>query len=58
MQLAKTEISLTLTNKFEVPDSDDSDKNHLLLRYVNRVLACWKLDIERYKQHGSSADYS
>jgi hypothetical protein len=32
MQLAKSEISLTLTNKYEVPDSEDCDKNNLLLR--------------------------
>ncbi len=31
-RLAKTEISLTLTNKFEVPDDDDSDIKALFVR--------------------------
>lgn len=31
-QSAKTEISLTLTNKFEVPDDDDSDMRALFVR--------------------------
>lgn len=31
-QLAKTEISLMLTNKFEVPDDDDSDMRALFVR--------------------------
>ena len=30
---AKTEISLTLSNKFEVPDDDDSDLRALFVRY-------------------------
>ena len=39
-QSAKTEISLTLTNKFEVPDDDDSDMRALFVRlgrldYIN-----------------------
>ena len=29
---SKTEISLTLTNKFEVPDDDDSDMRALFVR--------------------------
>jgi hypothetical protein len=29
---AKTEISLTLSNKFEVPDDDDSDLRALFVR--------------------------
>ena len=29
----KTEISLTLSNKFEVPDDDDSDLRALFVRY-------------------------
>ena len=33
-KLARTEISLTLTNKFEVPDDDDSDMKALFVRYV------------------------
>ena len=33
-QLAKTEISLTLSNKHELPDSNDTDKTRLLLRFV------------------------
>jgi len=36
-QLAKTEISLTLSNKHELPDSDDVDKTRLLLRSVPSV---------------------
>ena len=32
-RMAKTEISLTLTNKFEVPDDDDSDIKALFVRY-------------------------
>lgn len=31
-KLARTEISLTLTNKFEVPDDDDSDMKALFVR--------------------------
>ena len=31
-QLGRTEISLTLTNKFEVPDDDDSDMKALFVR--------------------------
>ena len=33
-QLAKTEISLTLTNKHEIPDSSDADAAKLLVRYL------------------------
>lgn len=33
-QSAKTEISLTLTNKFEVPDDDDSDMRALFVRWA------------------------
>ena len=33
-KMARTEISLTLTNKFEVPDDDDSDMKALFVRYV------------------------
>lgn len=33
VRLSKTEISLTLTNKFEVPDDDDSDIKALFVRY-------------------------
>ena len=36
-KLARTEISLTLTNKFEVPDDDDSDMKALFVRYVFQV---------------------
>ena len=38
-QLAKTEISLTLSNKHELPDSDDADKMRLLLRSVSTTLS-------------------
>ena len=31
-KMARTEISLTLTNKFEVPDDDDSDMKALFVR--------------------------
>jgi len=31
-QLAKTEISLTLSNKHELPDNDNTDTAKLLLR--------------------------
>ena len=31
-QLSKTEISLTLTNKFEVPEDDQTDIKTLLIR--------------------------
>ena len=34
-QLAKTEITLTLTNKFEVPDDDQTDIKTLLIRWGN-----------------------
>lgn len=33
-QLIKTEISLTLSNKFEVPENDDTDMKSLLIRYT------------------------
>ena len=33
-KMARTEISLTLTNKFEVPDDDDSDMKALFVRYT------------------------
>ena len=33
-QLAKTEISLTLTNKFEVPEDDQTDVKTLVIRSV------------------------
>ena len=33
-QSAKTEIYLTLTNKFEVPDDDDSDMRALFVRFA------------------------
>lgn len=32
---SKTEISLTLTNKFEVPEDDDSDMRALFVRSVS-----------------------
>ena len=32
IQLAKTEISLTLSNKFEVPENDHTDVTNLLLK--------------------------
>ena len=31
-QLSKTEMSLTLTNKFEVPEDDQTDIKTLLIR--------------------------
>ena len=31
-KMGRTEISLTLTNKFEVPDDDDSDMKALFVR--------------------------
>lgn len=31
-QLAKTEISLTLTNKFELMDGDDKDMKGLMMK--------------------------
>ena len=37
-RLAKTEISLTLNNKFEVPDDDDSDIKALFVRFVPFLL--------------------
>ena len=36
-QLAKTEISLTLTNKFEVPEDDQTDVKTLVIRSVGCV---------------------
>lgn len=33
-QLGKTEITLTLTNKFEVPEDDQLDLKSLLIKYV------------------------
>ena len=33
MQMAKTEISLTLSNKFELPDDERSDLKNMLIRY-------------------------
>jgi len=33
-QLAKAEISLTLSNKHELPDSNETDRMRLLLRSV------------------------
>jgi len=36
-QLAKTEMSLTLSNKFEIPDNDESDKMNLMLRLVIKL---------------------
>ena len=39
-QLGKTEISLTLTNKFEVPEDDQADTKQLVIRYVRFRL--WK----------------
>ena len=33
-QLGKTEISLTLMNKFEVPQDDQADVKQLLVRYA------------------------
>lgn len=33
-QLGKTEISLTLSNKFEVPEDDQADVQQLLVRFV------------------------
>ena len=33
-KLARTEVSLTLTNKFEVLDDDDSDMKVLFVRYI------------------------
>ena len=35
-QLVKTEISLTLTNKFEVPEENQTDVKSLLIRFGNR----------------------
>ncbi len=37
-QLAKTEISLTLSNKFEVPEDDKSDITSLMLRYGKKIV--------------------
>ena len=42
-QLAKTEITLTLTNKFEVPEDDQTDIKTLLIRTKRLsvdVIAC------------------
>ena len=36
-QLAKAEISLTLSNKHELPDSNDTDRMRLLLRSVTNT---------------------
>lgn len=36
-QSAKTEISLTLTNKFEVPEDDDSDMRALFVRWAHLI---------------------
>lgn len=38
IMLAKTEISLTLSNKFEVPEDDQTDVTNLLLKYVQFAL--------------------
>ena len=32
--MAKTEMSLTLTNKFELQEDDDSDKKRLFIKWV------------------------
>ena len=40
-RLSKTEISLTLTNKFEVPDDDDSDIKALFVRYYLLYSLLW-----------------
>lgn len=37
-QLGKTEISLTLTNKFEVPQDDQADVKQLLIRYLYIII--------------------
>lgn len=46
-QLAKTEISLTLSNKFEVPEDDKSDITNLMLRYFSLFcsLSEWFSDV-------------
>lgn len=49
-QLAKTEISLTLSNKFEVPEDDESDKNNLVLR-TKRML----VDVIRCQRTGGDS---
>lgn len=40
VQSAKTEIYLTLTNKFEVPEDDDSDMRALFVRSVFFCRCC------------------
>ncbi|CAH1797463.1 unnamed protein product [Owenia fusiformis] len=37
-QMAKTEVSLTLSNKFEVPDGENSDQKALLIRTKQMVV--------------------
>ena len=43
LKAAKAEISLTLTNKYEVPEDDDSDMKALFVRLVSFSLGCWAL---------------
>lgn len=44
---SKTEISLTLTNKFEVPDDDDSDMRALFVRYASCELIFLLLNLKK-----------
>ena len=44
-QLAKSEISLTLSNKFEVPETDDSNTKSLLIRYTEKNYKGFPIDI-------------
>lgn len=48
-QVAKTEISLTLSNKFEVPEDDKSDLKNILIR-TKRML----VDVIRCQRSGDT----
>ncbi|KAH3833286.1 hypothetical protein DPMN_106592, partial [Dreissena polymorpha] len=62
-QLAKTEITLTLVNKFEVPDDDQTDIKTLLIltkRMVIDVIACQSGDslLQILEKPASEAEFS
>ncbi|CAG2216724.1 unnamed protein product [Mytilus edulis] len=58
-QLGKTEISLTLTNKFEVPQDDQADVKQLLIRtkrMVVDVIACQPAENVKHMLENPSTD--
>lgn len=40
VQMMKNEISLTLSNKFEIPDNDQINTQSLLLRFIFNFIIC------------------